>query len=309
MKTEYKICFVGLGSIASKHITNLSRLAIEKNLKFIFFALRSNKSTYEYTFDGVEINELIFENIENYFFDVLFVTNPTSLHLDTLVRFASLTEWFFVEKPISNEIFELSELPSNVLNNSYVSAPLRYSNLYRGIKSFINENPIYLVKVTCSSYMPDWQKHREYSKSFRSYKHLGGGVDVDLIHEIDYVIDLYGQPQSVEKVTGHFSDLSGDSNDVALYLLVYEALIIEIHLDYFGRYGKRSIEFFASDDTVMFDFLDNSVHHQLVNKIEYYEKNDYYYDELKYFFDLMEGVFPNNNSIDNALKVLRIAKV
>lgn len=309
MKTEYKICFVGLGSIASKHITNLEKLASEKDYKISLFAIRSTKSLHEYSFNGIEITEIQIEDVGLFFFDVVFITNPTALHLFTIQNLASSANWFFIEKPVSNVDFEPSIFPSKVILNAYVSAPLRHTNLYQSIKTFVSSNDLNLVKVTCSSYMPEWQPNRDYRLTFRSFKHLGGGVDLDLIHEIDYVLDLFGIPKSVKKVAGHYSDLIGDSNDLAIYILIYDGFLVEVHLDYFGRFSKRSIEFYTPTDTVEFDFLTNNAYYKSLNYVEKYERNDHYFDELNYFFELMDGIHSNINNIITAVDVLRVAKV
>ena len=309
MKIYYKVCFVGLGSIASKHIMNLEELAKERKYRFSFFAIRSNKSSYEYKFNGLKITEIMIEDIDSFYFDLVFITNPTGLHLKTIQNLASSSKWFFIEKPVSDSVFVPSILPSSVIDYAYVSAPLRHTNLYKNIKVFINENHLNFVKVTCSSYMPEWQPNRDYRLSFRNFKHLGGGVDLDLIHEIDYLLDLFGNPNTVEKIAGHYSELIGDSNDLAVYILVYNDFLVEVHLDYFGRFNKRSIEFYTSNDNVEFDFLTNKAYYKSLNKVENFENNDHYYDELKYFFDLMSGHQKNINDILNALNTLKVAKV
>lgn len=309
MKSSYKICFIGLGSIATKHINNLIKLSNAKSFNIIFYSVRSNKSSHLYDFKNIEINEIDIDNIGSFRFDCVFITNPTSLHIDSLKLFQNSSDWFFVEKPLTNDVKHFLDIPKEIRNNIYVAAPLRHSMLFEKIKNFVNSEPFYLARVICSSYMPEWQPHRDYKHSYRNFTEMGGGVDIDLIHELDYVVDLFGTPVEIKKVSGHYSDLHGDSNDVALYILVYKKFLVEIHLDYFGRYNRRSIEFFTSEDLIIFDYLANTVNHKVREETHFSLVNDHYYSEIVYFFDLMNGMKPNINDVDKAFKVLQIAKV
>ena len=43
----------------------------------------------------------------------------------------------------------------------------------------------------CHSYLPQWRK-KNYKKSYSSNAKLGGGVSLDLSHEIDYIQWIFG---------------------------------------------------------------------------------------------------------------------
>ena len=46
--------------------------------------------------------------------------------------------------------------------------------------------------VLCGSYLPSWRKNIIYNKSYSSDKKKGGGVLLDLSHEIDYITWILG---------------------------------------------------------------------------------------------------------------------
>ena len=50
-----------------------------------------------------------------------------------------------------------------------------------------NKN-ISFVKVFCNTYLPNWRSNRNYSKSYSAFSKKGGGVLLDLSHEIDYLL-------------------------------------------------------------------------------------------------------------------------
>ena len=54
---------------------------------------------------------------------------------------------------------------------------------------------------------------------------MGGGVSIDLIHEIDYMTYLFGFPKKDHYISGTFSDLEIDSDDLAVHLFEYPKMI------------------------------------------------------------------------------------
>ena len=49
-------------------------------------------------------------------------------------------------------------------------------------------------------------------------------------------------------------DLEIDSDDLSVYIAKYPTLLAEVHLDYFGRGYRRSIELFCRDGSYLADF-------------------------------------------------------
>ena len=119
---------------------------------------------------------------------------------------------------------------------------------------------------------------------------LGGGVTIDLIHEWDYLVDLFGVPQQLYNFKGTYSDLEIDSDDLSVYIAKYPTLLAEVHLDYFGRRYRRSIELFCRDGSYLADFgagtltlPDGTVQHYEEDVNRRYER------EIEYFTDYALG--------------------
>ena len=72
------------------------------------------------------------------------------------------------------------------------------------------------ARVICSSYLPDWRPGVDYRTVYSAHKALGGGVTIDLIHEWDYLVDLFGVPQKLYNFKGTYSDLEIDSDDLSV---------------------------------------------------------------------------------------------
>jgi predicted dehydrogenase len=304
-----KICFVGLGSIAYKHLKNIDIFSKSMNIDIHFFALRSGLSTFEYPIEIYNIQNLYEGQLKDCYFDIVFITNPTHLHYQGLKLLFNNSKAFFIEKPIFDKLdYDLSSIASHN-KIIYIAAPLRHSMIIKEAKNYVDSNKILSCRVMCSSYLPDWQKDRDYSKSYRIDSTTGGGIDIDLIHEIDYIIELFGWPMRTLKIASHYSDLVGDSNDFAAYLIQYPSLTVELHLDYFCKYTRREIEFITREEVVVFDLLNNQIAYNNSQLLYNLENDNYYLSEMIYFFNLIDNKVVNVNDMTRAIKTLEIAKV
>ena len=115
------------------------------------------------------------------------------------------------------------------------------------------------VNVYCGSYLPDWRGNVNFRKIYSAKKNMGGGVHLDLIHEIDYSTWLFGQPMETYGFMTSTSSLNIDSTDYAQYNLMYEKFVLNIKLNYFRRDTKREIEIVLEDDILVCDLLNSEI--------------------------------------------------
>lgn len=128
-------------------------------------------------------------------YDAIFITNPTTMHIDTLHKLMNKLRTFFIEKPLRPmgcKEDSIDSLPSDKV--FYVACPLRYTGIVRYLKDNIDWNKVYSLRAMSSSYLSEWRPETDYSKCYSARKELGGGVAVDLIHEWDYISYLIGKP-------------------------------------------------------------------------------------------------------------------
>lgn len=247
---KLKIGIVGLGSIGTRHLRNLTTVLDERNINYEMDAIRSNTGKPV----SSEIATLIKWNVslekavkENY--DILFITNPTSMHFNTLQKFSKNAKAFFVEKPVFDTWdVDLDDLQLEKDKVVYVACPLRYTAVIDYLKKNIDIKDIFSARIISSSYLPEWRPGVDYRQTYSAKKELGGGVSIDLIHEWDYLYYLFGEPDEVCSFKGKYSDLEINSDDLAVSMARYSDKIAEIHLDYFGRSPIREIQLFTADD-------------------------------------------------------------
>lgn len=306
---DLKVCFVGIGSIAKRHIRNITDVCNEKGINLYIDAYRHyNASEALCGVDRVVVKR---EEL-NDSYDAIFITNPTDLHLKTLGDLHNKSNYFFIEKPLVSlgqiELAKHFTLRENAFY--YVACPLRYSSVIQYIKNNIDKNCIKSVRCISSSYLPDWRPEVDYRLSYSAHREMGGGVDIDLIHEWDYITYLFGWPEEILYILGKKSDLEIDSKDLAIYIADYSSLSVEIHLDYFGRYPIRKIELFTSDDTIVGDLIQNNIRFLKENKvIEFQEGRDHYQKrELRHFLKQVTDNTIDSHNYYNALRVLGLSQ-
>lgn len=304
-----RICFVGVGSIATRHIRNLKEVFGE-NIKIDI--LRSGKGTDIQEDVKAYINSVYhsFEELPKGY-DVIFITNPTKMHYETLQKYSENTKNFFIEKPV----FETGKEELKILEKvkgkiCYVACPLRHTNVIQYLKNNIDLQDIYSVRCISSSYLPDWRSGVDYRNTYSAKKSLGGGVSIDLIHEWDYLSYLFGEPKRVSSFIGKKSHLEIDSDDIAIYIAEYEDKYIELHLDYFGRVPTRKIELYCKKDVVEADLIEQKVIYRKENRVVNLEeeRDSYQKKELIHFFNILNGNCLNDNTIEHACRTLRITR-
>lgn len=307
-----KVCFVGVGSIAKRHIKNLSELCLERHINLTIDALRKENNVLEK--EVIKMISNIYLSVDNLprDYDVIFLTNPTEYHLSALKELQSYAKHFFIEKPLTtiNKANEIEEITLKEDAVYYVACPLRYTSVIGYLKNSNLIKETIAVICICSSYLPDWRPNTDYRKNYASKAKMGEGVSVDLIHEWDYLKYLFGKPDTIVFTYGKKSDLELQCEDYANYIAEYKDKVIELHLDYFGRVPIREMMLFTKTDTVIVDLIHSNVRYLKSGKvIDFAEKrNDYQKRELLQFLDIIEKKKPCENTIQDAYDTLKLTQ-
>ena len=293
-----KICFFGMGSIGKKHLKNLVKILNERKIEFEIDVVKRKKGLED------EVKEYInniykIDEFTPSFYDIIFIVNDTSVHIETLNLMKDYSDNFFIEKPLSFNLngFELEDYKNKKI---YIACPMRYSSVMNYLKKNVDFEKVYSVRAICSTYLPDWRPTIDYRNNYSAKKELGGGVTLDLIHEWDYLTYLLGFPEKI-----YHLEISSD--DLSIYIAEYNDKLVELHLDYFGRTPTRKVEFYLKEGTIVGDFIENSVILENKEKI-ILPKEDIYLNEMNNFFNIIFDKKDNFNDLEHAYKVLKLIK-
>nr|WP_254596841.1 Gfo/Idh/MocA family oxidoreductase [Flavobacterium sp. 28A] len=172
---------------------------------------------------------------------------------------------------------------------------------------FIKNKRINEVNSYCGSFLPYWRPNVDFRKSYSANKVMGGGVHIDLIHEMDYLYWFFGMPEKVNATMSNKSSLNISAYDYANYTLEYPSFNVNLILNYYRVDAKRSLEILTSEGTIYVDLLKNKV---LFNdKVIFTSQKtvlDTYEDQLKYFMNTVLKNKKNVNSINEAFEILKL---
>jgi len=297
-----KVLIVGLGSIAQKHINALRGLFSELDI----YALRSS-------FDAKSIDQVInifdLTEIDLLNIDFAIISNPTAFHKEAILNLIPHKIPLFIEKPVFDKL-DIEELLNDVRINgipTYVACNLRFLGCVRFVKDFIQNKRINEVNIYCGSYLPGWRSGVDFRKVYSANEEMGGGVHLDLIHEIDYMFWLFGKPTHTSSTKRNRSSLEITAMDYASYLFEYPDYCVSMILNYYRRDAKRSLEILLEEGTINVDLVRNRV---LFGEVEIFSSSetilDTYEKQLHFFTEEVLKKKVEFNTINEAVEILRL---
>ena len=229
------ILFMGLGSIGQRHLRNIRYLRKESKLS-AYRRVGNREAIQEgavslsrqdfleaHDVTSTDDLELALESKP----DAVIISSPTSLHVSDAMLPLQRGIPTFIEKPISNSFDQarkLEVLCEEQPVTTMVGFQLRFHPLLQELKNRIEAKELgslCFVEACVGQFLPEWHPYEDYRLSYAARSELGGGVILTLIHEIDYLVWLFGMPKTVYAITGTDTRLTTDTEDIASSLLEY----------------------------------------------------------------------------------------
>lgn len=288
-----KILLVGLGSIGRRHLQNLAALgarqlaAVTQNR----CALPSDNLPPHATFDQLE-------TALQHRPDVVFICNPTALHLESALAAAHAGCHIFLEKPVSNSLDGLDELAFLAEKNDLilqVGFQFRFYPVFQRIKRVIEQGGIgrvVSVQAHWGEYLPGWHPWEDYRAGYSARAGLGGGVLLTLCHPFDYLRWMLGEATVTGATGGQLSDLETDTEDLALVTLRFEnGAVGSVYLDYISKPPKHTLQITGTAGRIEWDadFGSAKIYsgHDIdsISPGKYFDRNELFRAEAADFMD------------------------
>ena len=308
-----KVVFCGLGSIGNR----LARL-VQNNFDYEVFAFRTTQGKQNdlgipevYSWD-----EVIALNP-----DVAFITNPTDQHISYATKFAENNAHLFIEKPLSHTWQGIEDLMSVCVNKNltcYTAYCMRFHPVLKKVKELLIDKRVFKARAICASFLPDWRKNKDPKETYSASLEKGGGVLLDLSHELDYLFYLFGNDLTdIHCQAGRVAGITEDSEEfVDATFQLSQDVFVSLHLDYISRKGERTLKVDFQDGYLFADFLNFSIQYQCgADKQEYSFEADIdqmYTDQLQYFFSILgQSEYMNdlNEASTNLQRILQIREI
>lgn len=285
-----KILVIGLGSIGTRHFTNL------KTLGFRDLVLVSSKKQRPEEWNDFEVFANLKDALQAHDYTHAFICSPTAIHLTQLTQLVEAkVPKIYLEKPVSHDLEGLAPLREARAAGIeiLVGFDLRFDPGLIKVRQLLDENSIgkvYSANAFVGQYLPDWRPYEDHRKGMSALIEKGGGVMLDLIHEFDYLIWLMGKAASVSALYQQNPELEIETEDTADVLIKFSSGASgSIHLDYHQRRLIRNCIFTGSLGTVIWDLAARTVTLHRADKqsevfdFSEYERNDRYLDIVRAF--------------------------
>lgn len=220
---------VGYGSIGQRHARLLTELGLD-------VAVVSRRAV-----DHPKRFPTLKAALDAHTPDYVVVASATSEHhSDTqILADAGFTGRVLVEKPI----FETGQtVPDNQFAALHVAYNLRFHPVYRALAARMKDQHALQIHAYVGQYLPGWRPGTDYRDSYSASLTRGGGVLLDLSHDLDLVNGLVGPWTGLAALGGQVSDLEIDSDDVASFLIrLARCPAATVALNYLDRRTRREI--------------------------------------------------------------------
>ncbi|RBQ30143.1 Gfo/Idh/MocA family protein [Aliarcobacter vitoriensis] len=288
-----KVLLIGFGSIGKRHYEVLSKFSQIQQIDLV------TKQNIEYIcYENLEI----IKNINQY--DYFVIASETNKHFEQLEFLEKNVKdkLIFCEKPL----FESKQGLEIKNNKVFIGYVLRFHPLIEKlIESIKNEN-IILVNAKCGQYLPSWRPNSDYRDCYSAKKEQGGGVLLDLSHEIDYVQWICGNINEIKSYQVKISDLEIDSDDLTMLIgKTDKNIFVNISIDYISKITHRKLLVETFENSYELDFISN----KLIKKNKAGIEEIYSYSNLErnYMFEKMHlDIFNQQKSVCTFKEALEV---
>lgn len=313
---RFLIC--GLGSIGRRHLGNLEALDQEDIVLY-----RTGKSTMpddelaDYPSEGDLARAL-----DRWQPDVVLVTNPTALHLETALPAVETGATVFIEKPLSDRQAGLAELRAQTANSGaklLIGYHFRFHPALRRARELIASGEIgrpLTASARWGEYLPGWHPWEDYRKSYSARQDLGGGVVLTLSHPLDYLHWLLGEVTAVTAAVAASEMLETEVEDVAHLTLQHaNGALASVQLDYCQRPARHDLEIVGTRGTLRWSAADDALHWWTEDQGEWrhaappagFERNSMFLDEMEHLIQVAGGNQKPVCTLDDGIVALQIA--
>jgi predicted dehydrogenase len=245
-----RVLVVGCGSIGRRHAANAARLASVTVVDAVPEQAAETARTL-----GVAVCVSIEEALAGRP-DAVVVATPHHSHLPIARAALAAGADVLIEKPLAATLDGIAEFLSEadrLGRRVRVACNMRFHPAIAALRRALRRvgRPLF-ARAHYGNYLPDMRPGADYRTLYCARAEAGGGVILDAIHEIDYLVWLFGPVERVSAEAGRIGDLDIDVEDYAALALAHRGGVrSEVHLDYLQRSKRRGCEIAGSEGTLI----------------------------------------------------------
>jgi predicted dehydrogenase len=261
-----RMLVAGTGSIGQRHIRNLREL--DSRAEFVLLRADGREDALSREL-GAPVVRTLGQGLEHAP-DALLLATPSALHAELLLPAIAAGLPMYVEKPVVTDRTHLESVRAALAARDYrattlVGCNLRFLPSLRRLRHLLLSGVIGRVaraSFEAGQWLPDWRPSQDHRQSYSADPTRGGGVVLDLVHEIDAARWLLGDFTRVAAMTTQVPALEISSEAVACALLSAgpRGPLATIALDYVARRPLRRYQLVGERGTLVWDLPARTLH-------------------------------------------------
>lgn len=285
-----KFLIIGYGSAGKRHSQNI--LKIYNNAKIII--LTRERKNFKVSRNIFFFNYKNLKNLLIQKFEAIFICTGANEHIRLANKFFNVTDKIFIEKPISNNLPEVKKFLKKIRQfkkKILIGYNIIFSESLVKLKEILKKKGTKILKgnIRTGYDLRKWRKI-SYSKSVSADKRKGGGVLLELSHDLNYLIWLLGKPLWVSASLSKISNLKINTEDNAFLLVGFNKFTVSLDLDFISQKYERSFIIYTQKNIYSWQYLRNTLNKFSVKKNSFLKiynynrnNNNLYMNQLKFF--------------------------
>jgi len=309
-----RIAIVGLGNIGRRHLRLVKE--IRPDLQVILVRSGQGKNWPEEELANIVVHTL--SEAISIGIDAAIISTPSVFHSSQAIQFIEHEIPILVEKPLAHKLVYAEKIFKSWLEKKplvLLGYVLRHTSAASFFYNKIQNNSIGVilsVSIRCKSYLPEWRPDQDYRETVSARKELGGGVLLELSHEIDYANWFFGPLKLVSSILSTSQTLDIDVEDTAdIFFETHHNKPINIHLDFCSQISSRFCSVKTDKGELKWNLLNNNITWTdtdgAIKVWEFQEDRDEMYkNQLSHFFHCIEAEFEPKVTIEDGMRVSRL---
>lgn len=207
-----KIAITGTGSIGQRHIRNLQTLC--PTARFVFWRESGRIDAISEALHAPVVSDTVALDAQAP--DAIVIATPSALHTGPLLHAIRKGIAIYIEKPVVTTQEDIALIRQTIASTglrapALVGHNLRFLPSLQRMHAMVRDDvigPVHRGLFEAGQWLPDWRPTQNHRQSYSADPTRGGGVILDLVHEIDAArwmcgdLDLAGAAATRASVLG-----------------------------------------------------------------------------------------------------------